>query len=106
MAACWERGQQCQRNPWSPSALQRCGAALYRERNLWEVLFGCPFSLKHYMNLRWNSTVWTADASYTTSTSYLSASEKPQALSAGGFLCVCVYRAYLAYSDAAKAGLR
>lgn len=53
------------------------GVALHYmgSKNLWEVLFGCPFSLKHRMNLRWNSTGRTADASHTVSTSDLSASE-------------------------------
>lgn len=69
------RGPGCQRSLWNPCAPQRCGTALYGEKDLWEVLFGCPFSLKHGMNLRWNSTGRTADASHTASTSYLSGSE-------------------------------
>lgn len=75
-----------------PCALQRCGNVLYGMRSLWEVLFGCPFSLMHHMNLRYNSTGQTADASHTTSTSYLSASESHRHCQpvTSCTMCVCV----------------
>lgn len=62
---------------------------IWDKKNPWEVLFGCPLSLKHHMNVRWNSTGQTADVAHAASAGYVSASVQPQASSASGFL-LCV----------------
>lgn len=66
--------------------VQQC--IIWDKKNPWEVLFGCPLSLKHHMNVRWNSTGQTADVAHAASAGYVSTSVQPQASSAGGFLCV------------------
>lgn len=61
-----------ERGLWIVCALQPCGNALYVKINRWEVLFGCPLSPRHRMNVRWKSTGRTADTSHMESTiSYL-----------------------------------
>lgn len=53
-----------ERSLWILCAPQPCGNALYVEINLWEVLFGCPLSLRHRMNTRWKSAGKRADTSH------------------------------------------
>lgn len=86
MGACQETGQGGVRG----DLVHRNGAAMHYmgQKNPWEVLFGCPLSLKHHMNVRWNSTGQTADVAHAAPAGYVSTSVQPQASSAGGFLCV------------------
>lgn len=53
-----------ERSLWILCAPQPCGNALYVGINLWEVLFGCPLSLRHRMNVRWKSAGKRADTSH------------------------------------------
>jgi len=97
------------------------GVALHYtgRENLWEVLYGCPFSLRHRVNLRLNGAGRTADASRTASMSYLTASESHRhcqlvvssvcvcvCVVVCVCVCVCVFKAYLACSGAVEPGKR